>query len=80
MSKQILSALKVITPTLVLSFGISYVYAWTAPTVTPPNGNVSAPINTSATAQTKVGWLKAVGGERWRFSKPYRGWQQLVDE
>lgn len=36
---------------------MSFVYAWTAPTVTPPNGNVSAPINTSATSQTKSGGL-----------------------
>jgi hypothetical protein len=31
--------------------------AWTGPTTAPPNGNVSAPINTSATAQTKSGVL-----------------------
>lgn len=42
---------------MVLSLGLSYVYAWTAPTANPPLGNVSAPINTSATAQTKVGAL-----------------------
>lgn len=42
---------------IALSFGLSFVYAWTAPTATPPNGNVSAPLNTSATAQTKTGNL-----------------------
>ncbi len=30
---------------------------WIGPTLTAPNGNVSAPLNTSATAQTKVGGL-----------------------
>lgn len=47
--------LKVSMLALVLSFGLSYVYAWTAPTQSPPNGNVSAPINTSAVSQTKSG-------------------------
>src|SRR3989344_2487882 len=57
MTKQIFSALRVSALAIVLSFGLSYVYAWTAPTATPPTGNVSAPINTSATAQTKAGGL-----------------------
>lgn len=59
--KNIIQALKVIALALILSFGISYVYAWTAPTVTPPEGNISAPINTSATAQYKEGAL-GIGG------------------
>ncbi len=59
MTKQILSATKVVVLATVLSFGLSYVYAWTAPTETPPAGNVSAPLNTSATAQTKDGGLTA---------------------
>lgn len=57
MNKQILSALKVSALAVVLSFGISYALAWTAPTTTPPGGNVSAPLNTSATAQMKAGPL-----------------------
>lgn len=44
--KNIIQSLKVIMLATVLSFGLSYVYAWTAPTSTPPAGNVSAPINT----------------------------------
>lgn len=48
-------ALKISALAIVLSFGLSYVYAWTAPTATPPNGNISAPINTSAVSQTKAG-------------------------
>ncbi len=58
---NITSALKVVALAIVLSFGISYVYAWTAPAVAAPGGNVAAPINTSATAQTKTGEL-TVGG------------------
>ncbi|MFA6158640.1 MAG: tail fiber domain-containing protein [Candidatus Paceibacterota bacterium] len=30
---------------------------WTAPTLTPPGGNVSEPINASSSSQTKVGGL-----------------------
>lgn len=48
-------------------FVITIVNAWTAPTATAPNGNVSAPLTISATSQSKaggldVGWLSAVGG------------------
>lgn len=52
---KIINTAKVIALALVLSFGLSYVYAWTAPTATPPGGNVAAPINTSLTTQTKAG-------------------------
>ena len=57
MIKKIISAVKVISLALVLSFGLSYVYAWTAPTVTPPGGNVAAPLNVSSVPQTKAGGL-----------------------
>lgn len=57
MTNKIFSSLKVIALAVVLSFGLSYVYAWTAPTVAPTGGNVSAPLNTSATTQTKAGSL-----------------------
>lgn len=57
MTNKTFSSLKIVTLAVVLSFGLSYVYAWTAPTQNPPAGNVSAPINTSATAQTKAGDL-----------------------
>lgn len=36
---------------------ISIAYAWTEPSFNPPAGNVSAPINTSTTAQIKEGDL-----------------------
>ncbi|MDO8604466.1 MAG: hypothetical protein Q7K40_03675 [bacterium] len=58
---KIFQTVKVILLATVLSFGLSYVYAWTAPTATPPSGNVSAPLNTSATAQTKAGALTVAG-------------------
>jgi hypothetical protein len=54
---NITQSFKVIAIALVLSVGISYVSAWTAPTATPPNSNVSAPINVGSTAQTKTGDL-----------------------
>lgn len=55
MHKNIIQSLKIVTLALVISVGISYVSAWTAPTVTPPNGNASAPVNVGSIAQTKVG-------------------------
>ncbi len=42
---------------IVLSLGLSYVHAWTAPTVSPPGGNTAAPLNTSLVAQVKYGGL-----------------------
>ena len=48
---------KIIALAVVFSFGLSYVYAWTAPTATPPTGNVSAPINTGDNTQYKAGNL-----------------------
>lgn len=57
MIKQIFSAIKVSTLAIILSMGILYAYAWTAPSTTPPTGNVSAPINTSAAAQSISGKL-----------------------
>ncbi|MCK9345102.1 MAG: hypothetical protein M0P64_03205 [Candidatus Pacebacteria bacterium] len=57
MLKQILSATKIVSLAIVLSFGLSYALAWTAPAANPPAGNVSAPINASNTAQEKLGGL-----------------------
>lgn len=42
---------------IAFALGLNYVYAWTAPTVAPPNGNVSAPINVGTTDQVKNGGL-----------------------
>lgn len=45
---------------ILLSFaiGLNYLNAWTAPTQAPPDGNVSAPLNTGTTVQTKSGGLQ----------------------
>lgn len=53
--KQTFSTIKTLLLAVILSFGLSYALAWTAPTATPPGGNVGAPINTSTTPQTKAG-------------------------
>lgn len=53
--KNLIQSLKIIALALVFSFGISYVYAWTAPTQQPPAGNVAAPVNTSINGQVKDG-------------------------
>ncbi len=53
--KNTLQISKIIALALVLSFGLSYVYAWTAPTQSPPGGNTAAPINTSGISQIKKG-------------------------
>lgn len=43
---------------LILSFlAVFYVVAWQEPTQAPPDGNVAAPLNTSATGQSKSGGL-----------------------
>ena len=57
--KTILQPLKVITLALILSVGISYVSAWTAPSATPPSSNVATPVNVSSTAQIKTGDFSA---------------------
>ncbi len=55
--KNISQTLKSLTIALILVGGISYVFAWTGPSTTPPNGNVSAPINIGSTSQSKNGAL-----------------------
>ena len=55
--KNITQPIKVVALALMLSVGISYVFAWTTPTLTPPNGNVASPLNVGNTAQTKTGDL-----------------------
>jgi len=46
---------------IILGFSLQFVKAWTEPSATAPNGNVSAPINISATSQYKSGAL-GIGG------------------
>lgn len=52
---KIIPTIKTVFLATVLSFGLSFAYAWTAPTQNPPAGNVSAPINTSSVLQQKAG-------------------------
>ncbi len=40
-----------------VAFGIKMVLAWVSPTLSPPDGNVLAPINTGSITQTKTGGL-----------------------
>jgi len=52
----------------ILIIGFSYAtiaVAWTAPTQSPPNGNVSGPLNISSTGQVKAGslWAASVGAD-----------------
>ncbi|MBU4224100.1 hypothetical protein KJ934_02670 [Patescibacteria group bacterium] len=46
---------------MILVAGVSLVSAWTAPTQTPPGGNVSAPVNVGALSQIKSGPLQVNG-------------------
>jgi len=57
---------KTITQLFILTIVLSSIFianglilAWTSPGSTPPSSNVSPPINTSATAQTKSGSLRS---------------------
>ncbi len=59
MQKEFIKNLKTLFAAIVLSFGVSMVYAWTGPLQTPPNGNTTTLINTSITSQTKSGALWA---------------------
>lgn len=55
--KSIFQTVKVISLALILSFGVSLVYAWTAPTGAPTLGNSTAPLNTGSLMQGKEGTL-----------------------
>jgi len=57
MKKDFIQTLKILLTAMVLSLGVSYVYAWTAPTDAPPAGNTPAPLNTGLVDQIKTGGL-----------------------
>ncbi|KKW08636.1 MAG: pectin methylesterase ce8, nonfunctional [Candidatus Kaiserbacteria bacterium GW2011_GWA2_49_19] len=68
--KQLIQPIKIlilaIVLAIVLSIGVSYVYAdWAGHTATAPSGNVSELINTSSEGQTKTGglWLGSLGAD-----------------
>ena len=52
----------IIITSFVVGLSLQLVHAWIEPTLTAPNGNLGAPINTSATTQTKSGALYVNGG------------------
>src|SRR3989338_623379 len=54
---SILQPLKIFILAVIISIGISYASAWTAPTAAPPGNNVPPPINTSVGDQIKTGGL-----------------------
>ncbi len=58
MKTKIISSIKVVVLALMLTLGLSFVYAWTGPTATPPNGNVAAPLNVGSVRQAKLGSLQ----------------------
>jgi hypothetical protein len=55
--KNISEYLKIGGLTFFMVVGAAYAKAWTNPAMSPPNGNVSAPINISSSTQTKLGSL-----------------------
>ncbi|MCR4283946.1 MAG: hypothetical protein NUV64_01325 [Parcubacteria group bacterium] len=55
--ENIIQSLKIVALGLMVAVGLSYAFAWTAPTSNPPSGNVAAPINVSGVSQTKTGSL-----------------------
>ncbi len=48
---------QIIVVGLVVGIGIQFVQAWTGPSQSAPNGNVSGPLTTSGVQQTKTGDL-----------------------
>ncbi len=55
---NIKDSIKVAVLALAITLGVTYVFAaWVGPIATPPNSNVSAPINVGSTDQIKDGGL-----------------------
>jgi hypothetical protein len=59
--KHFITHITSIIASLILFASVPLLYAWTAPTATPPAGNVAAPINVSTASQNKLGAL-GLGG------------------
>ncbi len=55
--KKYAEYIKIITLVVVFVGMAAYVKAWTGPTMSPPNGNVAAPLNSSSSTQSKLGSL-----------------------
>ncbi|HCH59326.1 MAG TPA: hypothetical protein DEV73_01775 [Candidatus Zambryskibacteria bacterium] len=60
--QDFIQSVKIIILALFIAVGTSYIFAWTAPTSTPPNGDASAPINVGYSPQIKQGnlWIKGL--------------------
>ena len=60
--QDFIQSVKIIILALFIAVGTSYIFAWTAPTGTPPAGDVSAPINVGYSPQIKDGnlWIKGL--------------------
>lgn len=54
---KILKDIKIVILSIIISFGVSLVYAWNGPISAPPNYNAYTPINISSASQTKSGSL-----------------------
>lgn len=59
--KKVISQISLLSIALAFAIGLQYVNAWTGPTAQPPNSNIAAPVNVSATAQVKDGGLGVLG-------------------
>jgi len=59
--------LPVIISAIILT--VCLTYAWTPPSSNPPEGNISAPINTGDTSQSKTGDLNIGGGLKYWITK-----------
>ena len=66
MTKNILSVLKISAVAIALALGATNAYAWSAPTLNPPAGNIDTPINVGGSDQIKTGAITA-----WSFTAPY---------
>ena len=55
--KNVAQNIKAVVLGIIVAAGVTYAFAWTGPTATPPNGNVAAPINVGSSIQTKLGGL-----------------------
>ena len=55
--KTTLLQIAVLSSALTLALSLNYLYAWTGPTGTAPNNNVTLPINTGTATQVKNGGL-----------------------
>lgn len=55
MKKQIIQLSSMFIVAAAFSIGVSYIFAWTVPTMAPPGGNVVAPLNVGPDDQDKEG-------------------------